>query len=75
MLPAWGRSFDKLVEDRAMRVDDFQQKGKHNPLEKGKRVGRGSQGLRLAKQMGVSAWEEINPCNVIVVTTFDGSED
>jgi len=54
MAPVWGQSLDKLVKGRATRVDDFQQKGKHNPLEEGKRVGRGSQGFSLAKQVGVS---------------------
>jgi len=74
-VPVWGRSLDKLVKDRATRVDNFQKKGKHDPLEEGKRVGRGSQGLSLAKQVGVSAWEEINPRNVVVVATFDSGKD
>ena len=27
------------------------------------------------KQVGVSTWEEVDPCNVVVVATFDSSKD
>ena len=74
MAPVWGQGLDELVKDRATRVDNLQQKSKHNPLKEGKRVGRGSQGLSLAKQVGVSAQGEINPHNV-VVATFDSGKD
>jgi len=53
MAPTGSQSLDELVKNRALRVDNLQQKGKHNPLEKGQRVGRGGQGLSLAKQVGV----------------------
>jgi len=54
-----------------MRVDNLQQKSEHDPLEEGKRVGRGSQGFRLAKQVGVGVGDQVDPHNVVVVATFD----
>jgi len=74
-VPVWSRRLDKLVDQQGPRViDNLQEKNKHHPLEKGRGVQKGGQVFGLAEQMGMGLGEQVDPCNLVVVPTFDSGE-
>ena len=73
---ARGRGLDKLVNRERLRsVDNLQKENEHHPLEKRGGVGKGGQVFGLAEQVGMGLGQEVDPCNLVVVSTLDRRED